>query len=536
MSNCRPRCCMCAAVTLVLFASAALAQSGSYTFTFTPVMPPGANTSYAGGINNHGKIVGAAPLGGFVKDGDDWTHIYNPWGDEFTAMVSGISDSDLIIGQTIGVGFVRVRPVPLTLPGAGFALFSYPGGSYTRPNGVNSAGAIVGDYVDPSGTEHSFLCTVGHFVDTDPTNDDWSERVFDEEDDLYTCDSYMAIEYPGSVWTYAYGINNNGDIVGFYRESGGGDRGFLRHSNGSYEELIHPGAPGATVIATFPYGINNLGQVVGHYQDNAGGRYAFLKDGDAWVAFNHPDGANATVPLGINDDGVIVGVYSDQHDGWNKGFQAAFARPATPIADLSPTNLTFAGQPLATSSAAQSVTLSSAGNADLTVANITVDGDFSQSNSCPGTLAIGANCSINVAFTPTVTGARNGTLTLYSNAADSPHTVSLTGTGTDFALSVSPSATQTVKAGKAAIYTLSLFPESGFTGVAALGCSVAPAGPTCTLTPTSVQLDGTGTSTASATVSTKAGKKGTPKGTYTLTFTATAGTLSHSTGANLVVR
>jgi len=220
--------------------------------------------------------------------------------------------------------------------------------------------------------------------------------------------------------------------------------------------------------------------------------------------------------------------------GLGQGFLATFAPPAG-IANLSPTSLTFAGQPLTTTSPAQTVTLSNTGGAPLTITSITSDGDFSESNTCGGTLASGANCPISVAFAPTVTGGRNGTLTVYSDAPGSPHTVSLTGTGTDFSVSASPG-TQTVKAGKATTYALSLGPLSGFTGVAALSCPGAPARVTCTFTPTSVQLDGTHTSTATASVKTTSGKKGTPRGTYTLTFTGTSGTLSHSATAILVVR
>jgi hypothetical protein len=51
-----------------------------------------------------------------------------------------------------------------------------------------------------------------------------------------------------------------------------------------------------------------------------------------------------------------------------------------------------------------------------------------------------------------------------------------------------------------------------------------------------VTLNGTSSSTATASVTTKSGKKGTPKGSYGLTFTAAYGTLLHSATATLVVK
>src|SRR5947199_6932573 len=48
----------------------------------------------------------------------------------------------------------------------------------------------------------------------------------------------------------------------------------------------------------------------------------------------------------------------------------------------------------------------------------------------PATLAAGANCTINVTFTPTASGARTGTLSLADNAGGSPQIMTLSGNGT----------------------------------------------------------------------------------------------------------
>jgi Bacterial Ig-like domain (group 3) len=54
-------------------------------------------------------------------------------------------------------------------------------------------------------------------------------------------------------------------------------------------------------------------------------------------------------------------------------------------------------------------------------------GDYAQTTTCASSLAIGASCTINVTFTPTVSGARSGAVTITSNASGSPNIVSLSG-------------------------------------------------------------------------------------------------------------
>ena len=79
------------------------------------------------------------------------------------------------------------------------------------------------------------------------------------------------------------------------------------------------------------------------------------------------------------------------------------------------------------------VTLSNPLSTTLSITSIGINpagGPFAiQSNSCGSSLAAGANCTINVTFTPTTTGTQNATLSVTDNAATSPQTASLTGTG-----------------------------------------------------------------------------------------------------------
>ena len=98
---------------------------------------------------------------------------------------------------------------------------------------------------------------------------------------------------------------------------------------------------------------------------------------------------------------------------------------------LSTTTLTFNGQNVNTTSAAQSVTISSIGTATVNLSPIAAPtGDYAiTANTCPATLAPGSNCSVSITFTPTATGTRTGTLSIADDATGSPQTVNLTGLG-----------------------------------------------------------------------------------------------------------
>ena len=111
-----------------------------------------------------------------------------------------------------------------------------------------------------------------------------------------------------------------------------------------------------------------------------------------------------------------------------------------PNATLSTNSLTFATQPVRTTSTAQSVTLTNFGTASLSITSINFTGtdpaDFARSTTCGSSLAPGASCTISVTFTPMQGGSRTATLAVADNAPFSPQTVSLKGTGT--VVTVSP--------------------------------------------------------------------------------------------------
>jgi hypothetical protein len=96
---------------------------------------------------------------------------------------------------------------------------------------------------------------------------------------------------------------------------------------------------------------------------------------------------------------------------------------------VTPAKLAFGTQKVGTTSGAKTVTVSNPGATPLRLGTITTTGDFAQTNSCPASLKTGTNCTIDVTFSPTVTGVRTGTLTIPSTANSSPRKLALSGTG-----------------------------------------------------------------------------------------------------------
>jgi hypothetical protein len=105
------------------------------------------------------------------------------------------------------------------------------------------------------------------------------------------------------------------------------------------------------------------------------------------------------------------------------------APPAAPAVAFTPPSVAFGDQQLGTTSASRAVTLQNVGNAALNIAAIAASGDFAQTNNCGATLAVSASCTISVTFTPSTAGARNGSVSVTSDAPGSPHSAALSGNG-----------------------------------------------------------------------------------------------------------
>ena len=109
-----------------------------------------------------------------------------------------------------------------------------------------------------------------------------------------------------------------------------------------------------------------------------------------------------------------------------------------PVAALSPSSINFGNVQTGVPSSPQPVVLTNIGGANLNIKNIGISGgnasDFSEINNCGSVLLPNGNCTINVTFTPTNTGARSSSLSTNDDAPGSPQSVPLSGNGTGFAV------------------------------------------------------------------------------------------------------
>jgi Abnormal spindle-like microcephaly-assoc'd, ASPM-SPD-2-Hydin/Protein of unknown function (DUF1573) len=113
----------------------------------------------------------------------------------------------------------------------------------------------------------------------------------------------------------------------------------------------------------------------------------------------------------------------------------------------SPTSIAFGSITVGQTSPVLTTTLTNTGNAPLTITNDSISaGDFNWGGkgTCTyGTLAPGASCTDSAKFTPTATGTRTATMTIYSTASNPTVTLPLSGIGTTATvptLAVSPAA------------------------------------------------------------------------------------------------
>jgi hypothetical protein len=102
--------------------------------------------------------------------------------------------------------------------------------------------------------------------------------------------------------------------------------------------------------------------------------------------------------------------------------------------EWSPRSMYMGDHPVGTSSATRTVKLSNAGTAPITIYSIEIagvnPGDFTQTNTCGGSLKPGASCTIQVTFTPTAVGGRLGHVAIRDSAFGGTHWVGLLGKGT----------------------------------------------------------------------------------------------------------
>ncbi len=281
------------------------------------------------GINNRGQIAGyfgsgaaGHPNKGYVLNLGRFSSFTNenfPGG--IQTQVIGINDTGVSVGfwstqntksQTNNnFGFYDWH--------GQFHSVNFPTRNNSRPPvnqllGVNNSDIAVGFFAGAKGNTHAYAYSI---------RQGWFHRI----------------RIHGATSSTASGINNRGDIAGFYTGRGGVTRGFLLGAHGRLYQLSVPGAS-----STMAFGVNDHREVVGTYMvgngDNAKS-FGFIWARDfGFRTVNDPHGSGATTLNGINDHGDLVGFYTDAK-GNTDGLLVAhghFRAPlAPPLTTMTPT-------------------------------------------------------------------------------------------------------------------------------------------------------------------------------------------------------
>jgi probable HAF family extracellular repeat protein len=171
------------------------------TQTFRTISVPRATLTETYCINNHSIIGGFAQIPrrstvfGFALVRSGYDMIFPP-GASLSVVVGVTRSDELILGATVnGVS----------------STFSYNNGVYSQiPIPPEPNIAVIG--VNPQGTAF-----VGYYNPSSTTSTGF----------VYRKKLLTTLQFPGSGFTQAYGINSSGEVVGFFEDASGNGHGFL---------------------------------------------------------------------------------------------------------------------------------------------------------------------------------------------------------------------------------------------------------------------------------------------------------------------
>ncbi len=279
---------------------AATSAAGAQTFSFTTLDNPADPTfNQLLGINDNGVIVGYYGSGaaGHPNIGYEIAPPYNAYtanmqpglvqtqatGINNAGITTGFWSPTNLGGGDANFGFVR-QPT-----GANFTFISATdplvgtAPAVDQALDINNNSVAAGFYLDANGASHGYTYTLGTA-------------------------SYTTIKIGGATNIAATGINDNGQVCGFFT-SGKATTGFVRSANGGVITKFKVPNTNFTQLL----GINNEGVAVGFYMDKAGathGLYYTPANGN-WTTIDDPNGAGGTVVNGINNMNQLVGFYTD---------------------------------------------------------------------------------------------------------------------------------------------------------------------------------------------------------------------------------
>jgi probable HAF family extracellular repeat protein len=230
---------------------------------------------------------------------------------------------------------------------ADFGNENFPHSVQTQVTGLNDRGVTVGFWANASNANSGFYSVNGRFFNANfrtgtpakpPVDQLLGVNDLDVAVGFFTNASGInrGYEYnintkkfsrvlpPGANNTQlgasltAAGINNFGDVAGFYNKTSSLVDAFLKLHSGRFITIAFPGAS-----MTQAFGVNDAGEVVGTYTVGSGN--SAVTHGFTWLngKFASVDigGASSTTINGVNDEGDVVGFFTDAK-GNTDGFVA----------------------------------------------------------------------------------------------------------------------------------------------------------------------------------------------------------------------
>jgi hypothetical protein len=287
------------ALAMAATASTAIADQISFVSKFNAPGDVG-GTTFARGIDAIGNIVGdytdaSGHIVAFERFGNGTfsAPITEPNATGGTTQASGINSSGTIVGTFLQVSGGSSAFHGYFDNGGTFTQFDVGGPVSTGVLGINNQGDFVGNFGSVSQPNQSYMDIGGQLTEF---------TVF------------------GAPTSDAEGINGADQIVGLFTDAGGVTHGYLRQPGGSLVAIDFPGS-----LLTEAFGINDFGVISGEYKASDGTFSAFTDNNGVFASFSCPN-SSSTLGRRLNDAGVVVGQCSDP-GGFIAQLSAATAVP-----------------------------------------------------------------------------------------------------------------------------------------------------------------------------------------------------------------
>jgi len=323
--------------------------------------------------------------------------------------------------------------------------------------------------------------------------------------------------YPESVLAADFNHDGNADLL---LQGTSGLEFFAGNGDGTFQ---NPKISPLSIPFTYPIAADFNGDGKLDIAESSGASWAdvLLGNGDGtfkppvYLAANLFNSGIAAGEFNQDDASDLVLLFTNGLIDPNNDWEYTFF--STPSPTFSRSMLVFAPQMVGTTSSSQSLLFNNQGNSPLNLSSITTTGPFGETNNCPAKLNVGQGCTVEVQFTPIGNGNAPGQLVLTDNAGPGQQAIDLSGWAgaADFYMDSSP-ALVSVQAGFPAHFVVRLGSGGGYSGTVQLLCSGAPAKAACSLSQSSVLVNGSTEESLEVTITTTPATvgRGASPGTY----------------------